>query len=253
MKKRVLFIVNPKSGIGKHKTVEKSVKSDLNKSIFDYHFEYTKYPHHATEIAVEQRVNYDIIVAVGGDGTVNEVASALVGHSTALAIIPSGSGNGLARHLNIPLKINKAIQVINDHKIIKIDSIKINDRYSVNVSGIGFDAYISHLFSKSKRRGPLSYIQLISREFTSYKSASYTLEIDGVKIATDAFLISFANSSQYGNNVQIAPNAMIDDGFIDVCIIKDFPKSNLQNFELYKEKENALFEELLENYWCSSF
>ncbi len=224
IKKKVLFIINPKSGVGKHKTVEKSVKSDLNGTLYDFNFDYTKHQHHATEIALEQRDNYDIIVAVGGDGTVNEVASALIGHPTALAIIPSGSGNGLARHLNIPLKINKAIQLINNHKLVQIDSIKINDRFSVNVSGIGFDAYISHLFAKSKRRGPLSYIQLITREFPSYKSVEYTLDIDGVRVATDAFLISFANSSQYGNNVQIAPNAMIDDGYIDVCIIKDFPK-----------------------------
>lgn len=224
MKKRVLFIINPISGLGKHKTIEKSVVSELDKSKIEYHFEYTQYPHHATEITRANYRNYDIIVAVGGDGTVNEVASGLIDTNTALAIIPAGSGNGLARHLNIPLKVNKAIQLLNDHKVTKIDSLKINDQISVNVSGIGFDAFISHLFAKTKRRGPLTYIHLITREFPNYKSDFYTLKIDGQAIALDAFLISFANSSQYGNNLQIAPNAMVDDGFIDVCIIKDFPK-----------------------------
>lgn len=224
MKKRALFIINPISGIGKHKTIERSIKTDIDKNIIEYEFAYTQYPHHATEIARDNIGKYDIIVAVGGDGTVNEVASALIYTDTALGIIPTGSGNGLARHLNIPLKVNKALHLLNDHKTIKIDSINISGRTSVNVSGIGFDAYISHLFSQSKRRGPLTYIQLISREFTKYKSSHYKLTIDDQVIAINAFMIAFANSSQYGNNVHIAPHAMVDDGYIDVCIIKDFPK-----------------------------
>lgn len=224
MKKRVLFIINPISGLGKHKTIEKSVESEIDKNKVEYRFEYTQYPQHATEIAKLNVDKFDVIVAVGGDGTVNEVASALVDTNTALAIIPAGSGNGLARHLNIPLKVNKAIHLLNDSKVVKIDSLNINGRISVNVSGIGFDAYISHQFAKTKRRGPLTYVHLITKEFPNYKSDNYTLIIDGFLITTSAFLISFANSSQYGNNVQIAPNAMVDDGYIDVCIIKDFPK-----------------------------
>ena len=223
-KKRVLFIINPISGLGKHKTIEKSVEEVIDFKRLMVEFAYTEYPQHATKIAKENVNNFDIIVAVGGDGTVNEVASALIGSDTALAIVPAGSGNGLARHLNIPLKVNKAIQLLNDHKTAKIDSITINNRVSVNVSGIGFDGFIAHEFAKTKRRGPLTYIHLITREFPKYKSDYYSLKIDGASIATDAFLISFANSSQYGNNMQIAPNAMIDDGYIDVCIIKDFPK-----------------------------
>lgn len=224
MKKRALFIINPISGIGKHKTIERTIKTDINKEALECQFAYTNYPHHATEIAKANLDNYDIIVAVGGDGTVNEVATALINSNTALGIVPTGSGNGLARHLNIPLKVNKALHILNDHKTIKIDSININGRTSVNVSGIGFDAYISHLFAQSKRRGPLTYIQLISREFGNYKSSHYKLTIDNQVVAMDAFMIAFANSSQYGNNLHIAPHAMVDDGYIDVCIIKDFPR-----------------------------
>ncbi len=226
MTKRILFLINPVSGIGKQKTIERYIESELDSNKLTVDINYTEYKAHARELAGKAVGHYDAVVAVGGDGTVNEVASKLVGTDTALAIIPTGSGNGLARFMQIPLRLNKAIQCLNYFSEKKIDTMKVNQYCSVNVAGIGFDAHISHNFEGRKLRGPLSYLQLITTEFATYKSDSYTLNIDGKEFQRKAFLISFANSSQYGNNIHIAPNAKIDDGLIDVSIIHDFPKIN---------------------------
>ncbi len=224
MTKRVLFLINPISGIGKQKTIEKYIDLELDKTRINVDISYTQYKAHARELAADAVGKYDAVVAVGGDGTVNEVASRLVGTDTALAIIPTGSGNGLARFLKIPLRLSKAIQSLNDFKIRKIDTLKVNQYCCVNVAGIGFDAHISHHFEGKKIRGPLGYLQLIAGEFATYKPDYYQLNIDGHIYKRRAFLVSFANSSQYGNNIHIAPNAKIDDGLIDVSIINEFPK-----------------------------
>lgn len=224
MKRRVLFLINPISGVGRKKVVEKIVKDELDAKTIDHEVIYTQYRGHANELAKFYAGKVDVVVAVGGDGTVNEVGAGLVHSSTALAIIPTGSGNGLARFLEIPLKIKQAVSVINALHIRMIDVLQVNDHYSLNVAGIGFDAYISKKFSEVKRRGPLQYMRLITQEFTTYKSESYRITIDGHPLEREAFLISFANSSQWGNNVHIAPGARIDDGLIDVCVVADFPK-----------------------------
>ncbi|TLX73520.1 diacylglycerol kinase family lipid kinase [Labilibacter sediminis] len=224
MTKKILFLINPVSGHGRQKTVEKLIESELDKEKLEVTIEYTKYKAHAREIAGQAVGKYDAVVAVGGDGTVNEVASKLVGTDTALAIIPTGSGNGLARFLHIPMRLTKAIQSLNWFNEKKIDTLKVNQYCSVNVAGIGFDAHISHNFEGRKLRGPLGYLQLITTEFGTYKADTYSMNINGSLLKRKAFLISFANSSQYGNNIHIAPNAKIDDGLMDVCIIDDFPK-----------------------------
>lgn len=223
MKKKVVFIINPKSGIGKKSIVEKEITTEIDTESIDFEIIYTKYRGHAKEIAERFSGKTDAIVAVGGDGTVNEIGSALVGSETALAIIPVGSGNGLARELNIPLRTSQAISVINNMHTRKIDVMKLNAYYSLNVAGVGFDSFISHKFSTAKRRGPLQYMRLITQEFPAYKSQEYTLNIDGHFFKRNAFLISFANSAQWGNNIRISPNAQVDDGLIDVCIVANFP------------------------------
>jgi diacylglycerol kinase (ATP) len=224
MKIRALYIINPASGIGRQKDMAKLIRKETDSSRLDIEIVFSEYPEHAFELSKDAAGKYDIVVAVGGDGTVNEVGRGLFNSSTALGILPTGSGNGLARFLQLPFKVNKSLEVINHGNIKSIDVIKINNYYSLNVAGIGFDAYISHQFAKKKKRGPLAYMQLISKEFPRYKSDHYQIEIDGESLELDAFLISFANSSQYGNNFYIAPQARIDDGLIDVCLIKDFPK-----------------------------
>ncbi|MBK3517819.1 diacylglycerol/lipid kinase family protein [Carboxylicivirga marina] len=223
MKNRVLFLINPISGIGKQKTVEQAVESEIAHDRIEVEIAYTEYAGHARELAQKAIDKFDVVVAVGGDGTVNEVGSALINTTTALAIIPTGSGNGLARYLDIPLKVNRAIQVINHMEIKKIDTLKVNDQVSLNVTGIGFDAHISHKFAKQKNRGPAGYVKLIALEYAKYKASVYRISIDGKTFELPAFMITFANSSQWGNNIHIAPQAKIDDGLIDVCIIKEFP------------------------------
>jgi len=223
MKNRVLFLINPISGFGKQRTVEKAVETEIDHDKIEYSIAYTDYAGHARELARQAIGKYDVVVAVGGDGTVNEVGSALVNTTTALAIIPTGSGNGLARYLDIPLRVNRALQLINYMEKKDIDTLKVNDQVSLNVAGIGFDAHISHQFAKQKNRGPAGYVKLISREYTKYKSSVYRISIDGKTYELPAFMITFANSSQWGNNIHIAPQAKIDDGLIDVCIIKEFP------------------------------
>lgn len=224
MKQTALYIVNPASGIGRQRDMEKLIRDENDKTRWDIDLVFSEKPGHASQLSSEAAGKYNVVVAVGGDGTVNEVGRGLLNSSTALGIIPTGSGNGLARFLQMPFKVSRALAVINQCNIKSIDAIKLNNFYSLNVAGIGFDAYISHLFAQKKKRGPLAYMQLISKEFPRYKSEHYNLNIDGENMEINAFLISFANSSQYGNNFHIAPRAIIDDGLIDVCLIKDFPK-----------------------------
>lgn len=221
--KKIVYIVNPRSGIGTKDGLESEVETYTDKENYDYDIYYTQYKGHAREMALKYRDKVDIVVAVGGDGTINEIGSGLVGSSTALGIIPAGSGNGLARDLDIPLRVSHAIEVINDMTIRDIDVMQIGEHYSFNVSGVGFDAVISHKFAKKRRRGPLQYMNLITNEYPKYKPNEYILNIDGHLFKRRAFLVSFANSSQWGNNIRIAPNAQIDDGYIDVCIVSEFP------------------------------
>lgn len=223
MKKRVLFLINPISGIGKQKTVENAVNNEIDHDKIDVEIDYTQYPGHGRELAKAAIGSFDVVVAVGGDGTVNEVGSALINTTTALAIIPTGSGNGLARYLDIPLKVSRALQVINRLETREIDTLCVNNHVSLNVAGIGFDAHISHRFAKQKNRGPAGYVKLITKEYAKYKSSVYRISIDGKTYQLPAFMITLANSSQWGNNIHIAPQAKIDDGLIDVCIIKEFP------------------------------
>lgn len=222
-KRTICFIVNPISGIGRQKVIEKFIDEQLDRSLFDYEIAYTKAAKHAIELAKDAASRkVDIVVAVGGDGSVNETAKGLVNSSTAMAIIPTGSGNGLARHLNIPLNLKKAMQVINSGKEIKIDTIQMNGETFANVAGIGFDAHIGWEFAKFGKRGFSSYIKVITREFPKYKAQDFELTIDGKTIIKNAYLISFANGSQWGNNAYIAPTADVADGEMDIAILRDF-------------------------------
>lgn len=219
---RLLFIVNPNSGVGKQKIVEKAAEKHINTDKFTIDFSYTEGPKHAIEISKNASSSYDIIAAVGGDGTVNEVSSGLINSSTTLAVIPTGSGNGFARHLNIPCNIKAALKLINTGTHAVVDSVEMNGLPFVNVSGIGFDAEISHIFADYGKRGPLSYAQIISKEFSRYEPLEYEIIVDGVELKLPAFLISFANSSQWGNNVYISPRASTQDGKLDVCVLSPF-------------------------------
>jgi len=223
LKRKVLFIINPVSGGKKKDKVPELVQQNLDVSLFEPTIVFTNNAMHASELALEAVGQYDYVVAVGGDGTVNEIASSIVGTDTALGIIPFGSGNGLARFLGIPMDTREAIKTLNKEKVELIDSGKLNGQYFFNMAGMGFDAHISEVFSHEKRRGFVTYIKSTFREINNYKPQTYHIEIDGKLYEREAFMLSFANSSQYGNNAHISPHASVQDGLIDVCIIKQFP------------------------------
>jgi diacylglycerol kinase (ATP) len=224
LKRKALFIINPVSGGKKKDGVPELIQENLDTTIFEADTMFSKGVAHAREIARNAAGKYEIIVAVGGDGTVNEVASAIAGTDTILGIIPYGSGNGLSRFLGIPMNVEGAFKTFNEGRTISIDAAKMNGQWFFNMAGMGFDAHISHVFAHgSKKRGFFSYFKSSLQEIAKYKSKSYQIEIDGVKRNCEAFMLSMANSSQYGNNAHVSPHASVQDGLLDVCIIKPFP------------------------------
>jgi YegS/Rv2252/BmrU family lipid kinase len=223
MKKRILFIINPISGTAAKAQIPGKIEKYLDQERFDYEIRNTEYAGHATRLATQAAHDgIDIVVAIGGDGTVNEVARALVHTRTALGIIPSGSGNGLARHLLIPLNVRKSIDIINRCEIHELDYGVINGYPFFCTCGMGFDAFVSQKFAETGKRGPITYIQKVLEEGVTYKPETYEICIDGDTTVYKAFLISCANASQYGNNAYIAPQASMSDGLMDVIIMEPF-------------------------------
>jgi len=220
----ILFIINPISGGRGKLRIPDFIDQYLDKEKFNANFVFSEYVGHAGELADEAATkNFDVIVAAGGDGTINEVATQVLKHHKILGVLPLGSGNGLARFLKIPKNLRHAIGLINNFKTDSIDTAEFNDKCFFNLAGMGFDAHLSAVFSKDKKRGLSGYVKLGFKEVFNYKPQTYQLEIDGVAYTRKAFAISIANSSQYGNDVYIAPNASVKDGLLDVCIIKPFP------------------------------
>lgn len=223
-KEKALFIINPISGTGKQAHFLETLAQTFNSNAFSYDTVFTEFSGHATELSKKACNNYSLIIAVGGDGTVNEVAKGLIGSKCVMGIIPLGSGNGLARHLRIPMKTKEALEIINEGQSQYIDTATLNGEHFVNVAGIGFDAHIAHLYAKTVKRGPIEYAKMATQEFQKYKSKEYEVIIEGQSYKLKAFLISFANSAQFGNNAYISPHAIINDGLLDVCLMSEFPK-----------------------------
>lgn len=223
IKKHVLFIINPISGGKNKRGFEKKALEYLNQDLFSADFVFSKETHHAENLAKEGLISgCDYIIAVGGDGTINEVAKVLVGTQIPLGIIPEGSGNGLARTLNIPKDLRSAISLINKQRVSAIDSGCINDIPFFNMAGMGFDALISSRFAQEDFRGPLGYMKTVLSEISHYKPLNYIISIDGQVYDREAFMVSIANSPQYGNDAYISPEASVRDGLLDVCIVKPF-------------------------------
>ncbi len=197
------------------------IHQHLDHNKYRYDMVYTAYAGHAPELARQAAAEgCAIVVAVGGDGTVNEVAQGLLYSDTALAILPKGSGNGLARHLQIPLQVRSALEIINLGHAMHIDSGSINGHPFFTTSGIGFDAYISSVFAGNRKRGLKTYVKLVLKEVRKYKHLPINLSINGETLSTDCFVLAFANAAQYGNNAYIAPLADIRDGLLDVCLVR---------------------------------
>lgn len=230
---KIRFIINPVAGIGKQKGIEKKIR----KHFTNYDIVYTRKYGDAT-VLCKQAIfeNINTVIAVGGDGTVNECVKGLVNTKIALGVIPCGSGNGFAYHIGMKKEVEKCIIQLKYSKIEIIDSCSVNGIPFINVSGIGFDAHIADLFSKKNKRGFISYVKLILKEL-NYSSRFYTINYDGIKRKVKAYMISFANTSQYGNHFKISPSADIKDGLIDFVIVKEFPKWKIPYFLYSLAKE----------------
>ena len=246
MTKRILFIINPISGTHSKESIPTLIGEVIDRDRFEYSIAFTEYGGHAAEMAV-QAVNdgVDIVVAVGGDGTINEVARSLVHTDTALGIIPCGSGNGLARHLQIPMNTKKALEIINRCDIQPLDYGIINNLPFFCTSGMGFDAYVSFKFAMSGKRGPTTYVENVLKEGLKYKPEVYEIEDETGKNKYKAFLIACANASQYGNNAYIAPQASMSDGMMDVIIMEPFnvieaPQLSIQLFTKTIDKNSKI-------------
>lgn len=221
--KNIAFIVNPISGTKAKNRVAKLIRELLDLQQFAPTVVVTEYAGHATQLAQQFAMeDYYAVVAVGGDGTINEVASGLIGTATALGIVPNGSGNGFARHLDISTRMNRAIEMLNNSEVINVDYGLVNDQPFFSTCGVGFDAVVAQDFSDSTR-GFKGYLQSIFKDFFQYKADTYQLKGEGIDITTTAFLVNFANAGQWGYDAYIAPKASIQDGWLDVAIVSEFP------------------------------
>lgn len=222
-KKRIVFVVNPISGTQGKKAILKWIDERLDRSIYDYSIVKTEYAGHASQIAAAAVLDkVDVVVAIGGDGTINEIARSLVHTDTALGIIPCGSGNGLARHLRIPMEPKAAIEILNQGNDICIDYGKINNIPFFCTCGVGFDAFVSLKFADSGKRGLLTYLENTLHESLTYQPETYIIENEEGTVKHKAFLIACGNASQYGNNAYITPHASLTDGLMDITIMEPF-------------------------------
>jgi diacylglycerol kinase (ATP) len=239
--KRILFIINSillqKSRIN----IKYLINKHLDKSKFVYDICYSEYPGHCTELTVSNRDKYEIIVAAGGDGTINEIGKVLAGTDTMLGLIPLGSGNGLSRTiLKMSPSVVKSIQIINELHAGTLDMGLINGNPFFNMAGVGFDADVAHGYNVKENRGFLSYLQTVAELFFRYRSRTYEVLYESRIFSINAFLISFANSSQWGYDAHICPGADPSDGVLGITIIRAFPKIMIPSlaWRLFTKKIN---------------
>ena len=216
-----IFIINPIAG-SKRTDLNSEIKNFAEKNQLDFIIENTLHKGNGTEIVSRYLLNgYEKFIAVGGDGTVNEIACKLIGTSGALGIIPAGSGNGLARSLGIPMNLHKALNSLIKSPLRKIDVGSINKKPFFCTAGIGFDAHCAHEFANGTHaRGLWNYVKIFFKNYFTYPIQNGLFE--GQKVAF--YTITFANAPQYGNNAYIAPKAVFDDKLLDCTIVKPHPK-----------------------------
>lgn len=245
-KAKVCVIINPVSGTESKKNIPEEIAAAFDQKKFDVIIRITGYPNHATEItrqAVAEQFKY--VIVAGGDGTVNEVARALINTDTILGIIPFGSGNGLARELGISMDTKKAIRIILREHTRTIDYGIANDHTFFCTCGVGFDALISDKFAEEKKRGPLGYLRNILEAVVDFKSEEYEITHDSGTIKEQAFVVTCGNASQYGNDAYITPGADLEDGKMNVSILKpitalEIPQTTLQLFTKNIDKNSKM-------------
>ena len=223
MKKRIWFIINPISGVRRKDDIPGMIREYLNHDLFDFKIKYTQHKGHAVDLAkeaVESKI--DVVCAVGGDGSVHEVGTGLIGSTTKLAIIPIGSGNGLARHMNIPLTVSKAIECINDMDEIQMDTVLVNDTPFLGVGGYGLDAVIAKKFDQDTHRGFRTYVKHVLKEFFKYNPINISIDTNGQIKKMPVVLCTIANTSEFGNGFVVSPKSDATDGKIELFILKPF-------------------------------
>lgn len=249
--KKVLFIVNKYAGTGFQPEVEGRMIDTCARYDAECTIEFTQARGHAIELAQQARnKGFDFVVAVGGDGTINEVAQGAIQTKIPMGIIPRGSGNGLARHLGIPLKIPEGLETLFNSKVLNMDTFTVNGKLSLNVSGIGFDGRIANLFGEKTKRGLSGYVSLTVKEYFTFKPFDSEIYINDTVLNRSSFIIAIANSSQYGNNARIAPQASVCDELLHITILKKIPAYRfdfMYNFFSGELKKSPLCEMLETN------
>ena len=244
----ILFIINPIAGVRPKDELPALIQEIFRADDgFVADIRFTERAGHASEMALDAvRDGIDTVVAIGGDGTINETGRSLVGSSVKFGIVPMGSGNGLARHLKLPLDTAKALECIRDGYSIPVDYGTVNGHIFFCTAGVGFDAEVSAKFAEAGTRGPLTYVRCFRDLVADYKPQTYAIYTDDGRVREKAFLIAIGNASQWGNNAYITPHASMSDGLFDVTLVRrapliDIPKMAMQLFtrEL-DQNENVL-------------
>ena len=220
-KQKISFILNPVAGKSGKNHLPEQIKQVLRSDRFDYEIHVSEYAGHAAVLAQEAVDRHvDIVAVAGGDGTINEVGTKLIGTDIAMAVIPSGSGNGLSRCLHIPRDPVKALELINRMAVCRIDTVTVNDVPFISIAGTGYDAQVADDYAHDTRHGFNTYLRYIIKNYFTLGEKEYLLFIDEHVFSTKAFFISFANSNQMGYDVPISPNASLWDGLVDICIVR---------------------------------
>ncbi len=228
MKRKIVFLLNPRSGTKAKEELKNYLIQRTSSAGYRWQFTDSRADGNYDELKPEinEKIISDVVV-VGGDGTVSAVAESLMGMDVNIGIIPIGSGNGLARAANIPMKPAEALDVIFHHKTTMIDGFYINNEFSCMLSGIGFDAAVAHSFAKQKTRGLYTYTKESLLHFFNAKPTKFEIVLPEITFNSEAFFISIANSNQFGNNFTIAPKASLNDGLLDIVIVKKMAKAML--------------------------
>lgn len=223
MKKRIWFIINPISGVRRKDDIPALIRRYLNHNDFSFEIRYTQYKGHAIAIAQEAvQLGIDIVCAVGGDGSVHEVGTSLINTQTSLAVIPIGSGNGLARHMFIPRNIRKAIETINKNHQIQMDTVLVNDQPFLGVGGYGLDAIIAKKFDEDHKRGFWTYVKHVFKEFFRYNPMNISIDANGQIKKMPVVLCTIANTSEFGNGFKVSPKSDATDGKLELFLLKPF-------------------------------
>jgi len=216
---KALFLVNARSGSNRKRDISALIRASCDWEGYELTpCERKEDVDGIIERALRDR--FDVVFAVGGDGTAHEVAKRLIGTPLALAVVPTGSGNGFARHIGFPLDPRKTIAACRDARVAAIDTAEVNGRPFIGIMGLGFDAFVAHRFDEQPARGLRTYVRTGLRGLTKFRAEDYEITVDGKQVRERAIVVAIANTAQYGNNARIAPRASVLDGRLDVVILR---------------------------------